>query len=498
MKKMICLLSALLILLFAASALGEESLPQAVADLCASAHPGYTVAAWDSVNGQYALVLKNGSENRLCIAETLDGVLTLTIDNPTALRQGDEIPKILLDSVGDVLFFSYHDADFDVDYMYHAEKQSGAWGSVDVIARENYSGWEYLTCVRDGKLCRTQTVTDDEGNVVSEDACISLPVDGIAGLDSLADFDISALPAISGTSGILTDAIVQNVLSLPEGASIDKTAYGPYLYVQYTLADGTRHVAACSYDAAEGCRVSTSPALPEGWELDDYHSYSELILTDWYTASYSFEADQAGNWTLAIVQTDEVFTLYKNAIWMDDTIYVGTMAEINLREADLSAVPKTLSEALSLMDSTDWRVVCNPISTDRLRLRDAPGGNEIGRYYNGTPVQVLEDEGEWAHVRVGDTEGYMMTAYLAGGKQGVGTNFLSMLVREDVSTDGITLYASPDENAEEVICISELDFGYGSDAVICGTAPNGWYHVILLRDGLSGYVSKDMLWEGNG
>ncbi len=498
MKKMICLLAALLILLFAASALGEESLPQAVADLCAEAHPGYTVAAWDAVNGQYALVLKGGSENRLCIAETVNGVLTLTIDNPTALRQGDEIPNIMLDTAGDALFYTYHDADFDVDYTYHAEKQNGVWGSVDVINRENYSGWEYLTCIHDGKLCRTQVITDDEGNVISQDESVPLPIDGIAGLDSLADFDISALPAMGGTAGVLTDAFVQNVLFLPEGASIDKTAYGPCLYVQYTLADGTRHVAACSYDASEGYRVSASPALPEGWGLDDYHSYSELLLTDWYTAYYSFHADHAGNWTLAVVQTDEIFTMYENAIWTDDTIYVGTLAKIDLREADLSTLPKTLSEALSLMDSTDWRVVCNPISSDRLRLRDAPGGNEIGRYYNGTPVQVLEDEGEWAHVRVGNTEGYMMTAYLTGGKQGVGTNFLSMFAREDAAADGITLCASPDENAEEVICISLADFSYGSDAVICGTAPNGWYHVILLRDGLSGYISDDTLWEGNG
>ena len=64
---------------------------------------------------------------------------------------------------------------------------------------------------------------------------------------------------------------------------------------------------------------------------------------------------------------------------------------------------------------SEWAVVNNPDPEDRLNLRAEPSraSSSLGKYFNGVLVKVLERMGDgWAHVRVGETEGYMMTDYL--------------------------------------------------------------------------------------
>ena len=150
------------------------------------------------------------------------------------------------------------------------------------------------------------------------------------------------------------------------------------------------------------------------------------------------------------------------------------------------------------MDSTNWRVVNNPIPTDRLRLRDAPGGKELGRYYNGTPVQVLGEEGEWSHVRIGHVEGYMMTAYLAPGDQGVEVRGVQLSVREELVGQDIPLYTQPDESSAVVAQVHNPGHMPWDGELFCGTAGDGWIHVLSLRDGISGYIQEKYLWAGNG
>lgn len=159
--------------------------------------PSYTVAAADGAAGQYALVLTNGSENRLCIAEReAGGDYALTIDNPTALRQGEDIPELLIDAAGDALFYTYHggeDGQYEyAEYTYHAVKQNGAWGTVDMTMR--YSHEELAAWVQDGKLCRSVSRFDKEDNLFLQNIYLPMPLAGLDNQLTLADFDISLLP----------------------------------------------------------------------------------------------------------------------------------------------------------------------------------------------------------------------------------------------------------------------------------------------------------------
>ncbi len=76
-----------------------------------------------------------------------------------------------------------------------------------------------------------------------------------------------------------------------------------------------------------------------------------------------------------------------------------------------------------------YSVVANPDLHDRLHLRREPStqSQSLGRYFNGTQVEVIEyTQDGWAHVRVDGKEGYMMVQYLLpinwGGEQSLWGN----------------------------------------------------------------------------
>ena len=503
MKKHLCLFVLLLLALALPCALADATVPQEVLDLCATAHPGYTVAAADGAAGQYALVLTNGSENRLCIAEReAGGDYALTIDNSTALRQGEDIPELLIDAAGDALFYTYHggeDGQYEYAvYTYHAVKQDGAWGTVDMTMR--YSQEELAAWVQDGKLHRSVSYFNKEDNLLGQDTYLPLPLAGLNDQLTLADFDISLI----GEYADPPEAMIRAALSLPEDATLERVSHSPTLFAQYTAADGARYVAACTYDEQEGYRISRSQPLPDGWSLDSFHSWSSplFISNNKQDVIYSFSLDHNGAWLLSVVQTSsEIFHVFPNAIMPSDggnILYAGDLPAFDLSTVALADLPKSQAEAFAAMDSTNWRLVNNPIATDRLRLRDAPGGKELGRYYNGTPVQVLGEEGEWSHVRIGHVEGYMMTAYLAPGDQGVALHSLLLYVREEWTGMSLPLYTQPNESSAVVAQVKNSVFTPWAGELLCGTAGDGWLHVLLLRDGISGYIQEKYLWPGNG
>lgn len=82
----------------------------------------------------------------------------------------------------------------------------------------------------------------------------------------------------------------------------------------------------------------------------------------------------------------------------------------------LALFPAGLSAALAEAVGTGIAYVSNPNDQDRLYLRSEPNtkAESLGRYYNGTIVEVLgEAVDNYVPVRVGDLEGYMHADYLS-------------------------------------------------------------------------------------
>ena len=137
--------------------------------------------------------------------------------------------------------------------------------------------------------------------------------------------------------------------------------------------------------------------------------------------------------------------------------------------------------------------ISNPDPTDRLHLRTAPDQNaeSLGKYYNGAPVRILEDQGEWARVDILGVEGWMMTRYLAIGDSMKDVKYAGPQLQ--TVEGGAMLHTEPHEEA----AVSAVNGDYSSMQVI-GIVNELWYHVWFYEENCGGYFRADDLWEGNG
>ena len=132
MRNVVIVLAALLMLAAHSCASGVTPLPRGVHVACAYAHPGYEIAAHDGWGdegfGQFVLVLSKNGDNILCMAEKAkeDAAYVLTIDNTSAVYDGEKIPSLMLEGGGDSLFYTYYEGGNHSLHL-HTIKQNGKW-----------------------------------------------------------------------------------------------------------------------------------------------------------------------------------------------------------------------------------------------------------------------------------------------------------------------------------------------------------------------------------
>ena len=261
----------------------------------------------------------------------------------------------------------------------------------------------------------------------------------------------------------------------------------------------------------DGYHLETTPALPAGTHMDLVHAGDGKVLFDWSeevagktqlrSASFCRLAD--GRWTLDGVMNGQPAPYYYDAYYCGirddycagstDRIYIGTVAGSLLTETDLSSLPRSKEELTTTLDQTGWAKVNNPNPADRLHLRVKPDrdSTSLGKFYNGTPVQVIREEGDWCQVMIGTDGrlvGWMMKKYLAFGNQmdDVRCAFPQLDLRNE--HEDRSLYTSMD--MDEKITIE-------GSLWVAGVAEGDLY-VILTAVGQTAYAPMDWFWEGNG
>jgi uncharacterized protein YgiM (DUF1202 family) len=131
-------------------------------------------------------------------------------------------------------------------------------------------------------------------------------------------------------------------------------------------------------------------------------------------------------------------------------------------------------------------VVSNPNAKDRLHLRTDHNSSakSLGKYYNGVKVQVLSyADGDWAKVRIGGIEGYMMTEYLAFGNDAQTVSSAIPTVR--TTTDKVNL-----REGDSLASRSLGQYARGTSVKVWGICDT-WLHVEV--GGKSGYMLASML-----
>lgn len=131
--------------------------------------------------------------------------------------------------------------------------------------------------------------------------------------------------------------------------------------------------------------------------------------------------------------------------------------------------------------------VNNSASSARLNLRSAPDQNasSLGQFYNGTFVQILANFNDtWAEVQVGNSQGYMMRAYL---QTDLYTSAVKSTAPVMTVTSASAMLRSTPSNTEGT---SLGLFAKGTTVMVLGTLSN-WYYVQL--GGMTGYIASSAL-----
>lgn len=164
----------------------------------------------------------------------------------------------------------------------------------------------------------------------------------------------------------------------------------------------------------------------------------------------------------------------------------------DISKIDWTNLPSLKRDVVDCMDTQGWATPCSARYQDRVHLRAAPRKDAVslGKYYNGTPVKVLDRGEEWTHVSIFGVEGYMMTAYLAFGRDAMNAD--NGLYRSYLAGDSAELYAWPTQDAQHSTMMPP------NGVMILAVVGDDWYHVWSTETGESGYMHVEEISMGNG
>lgn len=122
---------------------------------------------------------------------------------------------------------------------------------------------------------------------------------------------------------------------------------------------------------------------------------------------------------------------------------------------------------------------------DRVHLRAEPSAqaDSLGLYFSGTSVIVIDWYDEWAHVLIGDVEGYMMARFISGEQPVMAGPW--QMVNNPHST-WVNLRMSPSMDGLIATCPDN-----GTLVRVLGETADGWSYVEC--SGVIGYMRTDML-----
>ncbi len=509
MKSIKALCLALICLMLPLTAAAAE-LPAAVSALLEARYPGYAVAAQagsgSDAQGQIALVVSKDGHNVLCIAEKAagDAAYTLTVDTGTALRQGDEVPDLLIDSGGDALFYTYQNEYYV--YRYHAEKTQDGWGNVDIVRISlDERHHEYTLSMQGESLYSNEMVFDENDNMLYQDALLPLYAPWLEvsfrlqafditawDMDNYSDVYIRSAQTILGDRYTVSDAVATPYMLLADAADGQGVRY---LFLMEIQDDGNYNITQ-STPMGDGIR----PDFIHAWSGVGIRVYPDISVQEDYRI-YGFVKRADGLWHLRGVMTkDDIFSYTAYGLHTDlDDWRIGDYPEVTLTAVDWDALPKSLAEAMETLDQSGWARVISDDPNNRLHLRTAPDKNaaSLGKYYQGTPVRVLGKSGDWTEVDVFGVHGYMMTKWLAFGADmnDVEIATLYLTYKGALLAEGIPMYASPSDAVPAATLMVDRSL---PDPYIIGVVGDEWYHIVFPDTGLSGFIRQDTLWPGNG
>lgn len=511
MKRLMILLAILLALCIPACA--EQQAEEAALQVMLNAHPGYAVLACDQWSPTAAAVLGKGEERILCVAEKKDGAWALTIDNARALPQGAEV-SILVDT-DTALYWSIHGevAGIETAWQYSCFRGEAQWGAVDCIRMavgendliETSLYWESDT------VKQVTEYRDVNENFIRREETAAIPAKWMGEYRTLQTYDASAAPVplinYKPDSWLGRDTLRRCLEEIAPGYTfVSGAATDDGLEIMARDREGTLRMVACL--CMDGMTITNiSSPLPEGthygwenfWDCVTINNHAAAAVRPYANGVWGVD------YTWPMGQDGEALFFGRN--WVSDSnvlsrgmFYVGDNPWNDVTTADWSTLPATMEEAKEHIDPSRWAVVNNPNPADRLHLRerDDRASRSLGKYYNGTPVEVLRTAGDWAFVRAGGMTGWMMKEYLAFGEDAWAVKAAFPDLHHVEDKDYFLVWREDNLHAGKMAADGDWSVETGESWCIIGLLGDEYYHVWFPDLDESGYMLQSDFWPGNG
>ncbi len=509
-----------MLMLFSASALATSGDEALITDALRQA--GITkpiqLSQWGDTEACFA---ETDGVKRLVLLERHGGAWQIMIDNPTALIQDRDWPKLLLDS-DNAVFWTYTLSDQEIVRYHSSRNANGSWNPVDQYYSDSGYGeythvWSNLwDDAHGGEIVRTFGMYDENDNDHGIHEMQVFPATWMGDCVRLDAFDVLRFPTMfiasnddfaSENERFFRDAAAA---LMPEYTFVKGILKNGAMHFLMEKPDGGRVYVICEYMSHRAVNLIESSPLPAGTVLGYENFTDSLWINGRCVTVQLLFSGKAG---LEYIYNDSAYPeasggfLYfgDRTIWDASevparTILYGDHPWDDITEIDWTNLPQNLTEASSQMDASPYAMVVNPNPSDRLHLRERAdkGSRSQGKYYTGTPVGVSAQDGDWTRVFLGDWRswrlGYMMKRYLTFGQAGdalhVDMSAMPPLFSKD---EKLKVYKEP-KTGEYVWHMNE-DF---NTMKVIGIIGSDWYHVWFPATGEYGFVLQSDLTEGNG
>ena len=513
MKKLILCIVALILILYGASALAAGSDEALITDTLRQA--GITepvqLSQWGDTAACFA---ETNGVKRLILLERHDGAWQIVIDNPTALIQDRDWPQLLLDS-DNAVFWTYILSDQEIVRYHSSRNADGTWSPVDqYFSDSGYGAYAHIWSTlwddaHGGEIVRTFGMVNENENDHGIQLMEVLPATWMADCVRLADFDVSRFPTFFAETNdhfaFENERFFREAAAalMPEYAFVKGMLKNGAMHFLMEKPDGSRVYVICEYMSHRAVYLIESSPLPAGTVLG-HENFTDSLWIDGRCVTvhllYSGKAgleyiyDDAGGEDAFLFFGDR--TVWSGAQVPATCILYGDHPWDDITEIDWTRPPRRLDEAAERMDSSRYAMVVNPNPADRLHLRERAdkGSRSQGKYYTGTPVEVLSVEGDWVQVAIGGQRGFMMRRYLTFGQAGDALYLdLSAMPPLSARDEKLKVDAEPQ--------IGEYEWHMNEDwntMRVIGIIGDEWYHVWFPATGEYGFVRQSDLWAGNG
>lgn len=311
------------------------------------------------------------------------------------------------------------------------------------------------------------------------------------------------LISLSYSNEFQTDDFLNTSL-IPVSGSILQSSIQPHaLLLLMEDEAGVRRLTEITRNENGVYALRQTPPLPKGVWMDSFHAGMEELLLEWdqQHRQVNFRRTFDGEWKLIWLTCygeketlNCSFRLNTGTLMDNDTLKVGVLP-FDLFADDLTTLPCTSEELTAQLDRTGLAVVCNPDPNDRLHLRTKPSrdADSLGKFWNGTPVRVLDERDGWCQVEIGTDGrliGWMMKKYLVTGSRmdQVTPRFSQQTLRGDKAETKTHIYT--DLSLKVRYCTH-------SGWTLMGVVDDRLY-VIVTDEGETGYAPMEWFFDGNG